>query len=116
MASEDLLTRRGSHIGSRLSSILGELQKKQAIDNPPSPDRPSPRRRSITSEIVVAVMGVTGSGKSSFIRRVSEIDEVVVGSGLQSGKNTHNAEEPFEKMHKLTSRSDPESVLFQIRE
>lgn len=36
-------------------------------------------------EIVVAVMGVTGSGKSTFIRTASGlVDEVEVGTGLEA--------------------------------
>lgn len=33
---------------------------------------------------LIAVMGVTGSGKSTFIRRVSGDDTIVVGDGLKS--------------------------------
>lgn len=36
-------------------------------------------------EVVVAVMGVTGSGKSTFIRTMTEKDHVHVGHGLESG-------------------------------
>lgn len=36
-------------------------------------------------EIVIAVMGVTGSGKSTFIRTASGlVDEVQVGTGLEA--------------------------------
>ena len=38
------------------------------------------------NEVVIAVMGMTGSGKSSFIQRVSEKSSTAVGHGLQSGK------------------------------
>jgi hypothetical protein len=87
MTSEDLATRRGSQIGSRLSTILQELQKRQVMETPPSPIRHKPRKQSLVPEVVVAVMGVTGAGKSSFIRRVTEDEEVHVGRGLQSSKN-----------------------------
>jgi ABC-type phosphate transport system ATPase subunit len=41
-------------------------------------------------EIVVAVMGVTGSGKSTFIRTASELkDEVEVGTGLEACRSPH---------------------------
>lgn len=36
-------------------------------------------------EIVIAVMGETGSGKSSFISRVTCLDSVKIGHGLTSG-------------------------------
>ncbi|CZR64341.1 uncharacterized protein PAC_14239 [Phialocephala subalpina] len=51
---------------------------------PPSPVLQKPRRRSVNPEVVVAVMGVTGAGKSSFIRRLTANDEVIVGDGLRS--------------------------------
>jgi predicted GTPase len=35
--------------------------------------------------VVIAVMGVTGVGKSTFIRTVSERDDVIVGDSLSSG-------------------------------
>jgi predicted GTPase len=87
MASEDLATHRGSQMGSRLSAILQELQKRQATETPPPLGKQKSRKRSLMTEVVVAVMGVTGAGKSSFIRRVTENEEVHVGGGLQSSKN-----------------------------
>jgi len=41
-------------------------------------------------EVVIAVMGMTGSGKSSFIQRVSEKSSAAVGHGLASGSKTTN--------------------------
>lgn len=38
--------------------------------------------------IVIAVMGVTGAGKSTFIKTVSGRNDVVVGDSLCSGKST----------------------------
>jgi ABC-type proline/glycine betaine transport system ATPase subunit len=40
---------------------------------------------SSNNEVVVAVMGVTGSGKSTFIRNVAENKAIYVGHGLDSG-------------------------------
>jgi ABC-type proline/glycine betaine transport system ATPase subunit len=40
---------------------------------------------SSSNEVVVAVMGVTGSGKSTFIRNVTENKAISVGHGLESG-------------------------------
>jgi len=37
-------------------------------------------------DVVIAVMGMTGSGKSSFIQRVSQKQSTAVGHGLESGK------------------------------
>lgn len=97
MESEGPELRRASQLGSRLSTILQELQKRQVTEKPPSPVLQKPRRRSIVPEIVVAVMGVTGAGKSSFIRRLTGNDEVVVGNGLQSGRTlSSNAEDTGE--------------------
>ena len=39
-----------------------------------------------TPDIVIAVMGVTGAGKSSFIRRMTGDQSIKVGETLQSGK------------------------------
>jgi predicted GTPase len=39
-------------------------------------------------EIIIAVMGETGSGKSSFIQRVTRSDSVKIGHGLESGSLT----------------------------
>ena len=40
-----------------------------------------------TNDVVVGVVGVTGSGKSSFIKRVTQCADIVVGDGIESGKN-----------------------------
>ena len=85
MASADLSPVGGSQLGSRLSTILQELQKRNIVtEAPASPRLQKPRRRSLYSEAVVAVMGVTGAGKSSFIRRVTANEEVHVGDSLRS--------------------------------
>ena len=36
-------------------------------------------------EVIIAVMGVTGAGKSSFISTVTGDSSVIVGDGLSSG-------------------------------
>lgn len=38
------------------------------------------------ADIVIAVMGVTGAGKSTFIRTVTGQNDVEVGHNLESGK------------------------------
>jgi predicted GTPase len=69
---------------SRLSPIIEQWQKRQATETKPPVPRGGPRKRSLVQDVVVAVMGVTGAGKSSFIRRITEDDRVEVGAGLQS--------------------------------
>lgn len=39
-------------------------------------------------DVVIAVMGVTGAGKSTFIKTVSKRNDVVVGDSLSSGSST----------------------------
>lgn len=39
-----------------------------------------------SKDVIVAVMGVTGTGKSSFIRLVTGDDSIKIGDGLQSGR------------------------------
>ena len=36
--------------------------------------------------VILAVMGVTGAGKSTFIKNVTGRDDVIVGDDLESGK------------------------------
>lgn len=45
----------------------------------------SPRSSDDNDTVVVAVMGATGVGKSTYIRMVSGRDDVVVGNNLYSG-------------------------------
>lgn len=71
-------------MGSRLSSIIEQWQKRQATETAPPLPKEAPRKRSLVRDVVIAVMGVTGAGKSSFIRRVTADDRVEVGAGLQS--------------------------------
>lgn len=40
-------------------------------------------------QVVIAVMGVTGSGKSTFIRNTTGRNDIFVGHGLNSGKCSH---------------------------
>jgi hypothetical protein len=43
------------------------------------------RNRKPSAEVVVAIMGLTGAGKSSFIQTVTEYTDVGIGHGLDSG-------------------------------
>ena len=81
---EDSPIAHSPQMGSRLSSIIEQWQKRQATEMTPRAPKEAPRKRSLVQGVVVAVMGVTGAGKSSFIRRVTEDDRVEVGAGLQS--------------------------------
>jgi ABC-type lipoprotein export system ATPase subunit len=72
---------RSPRMGSQLSEILERLQKQQM-----KPALRSSDKEINVREIVVAVMGATGAGKSTLIRRLTSDDNVVVGAGLQSGK------------------------------
>jgi predicted GTPase len=81
---EDSPIARSPQMGSRLSPIIEQRQKRQATETTPPVPKEAPRKRSLVQEVVVAVMGVTGAGKSSFIRRVTEGDRVEVGAGLKS--------------------------------
>lgn len=67
-------------MGSQLSQIIQALQKQQEK----LPVRSSDKKISVR-EVAVALMGATGAGKSTFIKRVTSADSVIVGSGLQSG-------------------------------
>ena len=41
-------------------------------------------------DVAIAFMGVTGSGKSSFIKAMTRRDDIVIGHALESCKNlTH---------------------------
>jgi septin family protein len=77
---------RGSHVGSRVSMILQEMQKRQADEMATALERRKSEGTKFARKVVVAVMGVTGAGKSSFIRRVTGNDDVQVGHSLQSSK------------------------------
>lgn len=75
---------KDSILGSRLSSILTELQSRQLQQDAPKPHSAEIIKKEISAEVAVLLMGVTGSGKSSFIRRVTQNEDVRVGNSLQS--------------------------------
>jgi predicted GTPase len=84
MAPADVAQRRGTQLGSRLSAILQELQKRQTTEAPAVLEAHKSKRLSFVPEVTVAIMGVTGAGKSSFIRKVTANEEVQVGDSLRS--------------------------------
>jgi predicted GTPase len=81
---EDSPIARSAQMSSRISPIIEQWQKRQATKTTSPVPKEAPRKRSLVQDVVVAVMGVTGAGKSSFIRRITEDDRVEVGAGLQS--------------------------------
>lgn len=50
-------------------------------------------------KITIAVMGPTGSGKSSFIRNLTKNQSIEVGHGLHSSKERPHAPERARKWH-----------------
>lgn len=47
------------------------------------------------SSIVIAVMGPTGTGKSSFIKRLTGAPNIVIGHSIASGQLLARATRPF---------------------
>jgi hypothetical protein len=69
------------YVASRASNIQASLISRRD-------QRESQKEETIGEEIIIAVMGETGSGKSSFIQRVTRSDSVKTGHGLESGSLT----------------------------
>lgn len=44
-------------------------------------------------EVIIAVMGGTGTGKSSFIHLATGDSTIVIGEGLQSSKSAHSEDQ-----------------------
>lgn len=62
------------------------LMESPVANTPPSPWELEDidYRTLMEDEIVIAVMGVTGAGKSHLIRQVTGLNEIAVGDGLES--------------------------------
>lgn len=60
--------------------------ESSVADTPPSPWELEDidYKTLMEDEIVIAVMGVTGAGKSHLIRQVTGLNEIAVGDGLES--------------------------------
>jgi len=73
-----------------LSNNLGDFQEYDEAqwENVPAffDQIPSSTNFAEDKDIVIAVMGATGAGKSSFIKTVSGRNDVIVGDSLSSGK------------------------------
>lgn len=87
MASEECSPTKVTRRCPNLASILLELQKKETTNSMISQSKTKPGRISTGAEVVIAVMGVTGAGKGSFISRTTGDTSVQIGSGLRSGTN-----------------------------
>lgn len=71
-----------SHIVSHALSFVFRLSLKAASND---------EKVSQNADIVIAVMGVTGAGKSSFIAAVTGRKDIRVGHDLYSGKFFHES-------------------------
>ena len=72
----------GSHVNEE-ESFSREAEAATAV----SSKAESSTEEAPKGEVVIAVMGVTGSGKSTFIRTMTGDDSVHVGHGLESGNS-----------------------------
>ena len=107
MAEAECKPVRNPRIGSRLSKILQDLQSQQAASAQRSVAQPIS-----VQEIVVVVMGATGAGKSTFIKRATSDEAVVVGDGLHSGRSEEVAVQCSRR--KLSTISHPRSAIIQM--
>ena len=63
--------------------------KSQTSSLPTITSLPTPATEDV---IIIAFMGITGSGKSSFIKALTGCDDIVVGDGLKSSKPKDTSE------------------------
>ncbi|KAF3901751.1 hypothetical protein AA313_de0202309 [Arthrobotrys entomopaga] len=75
-----------SSIGPQLARILTELQSKETAQHKSQSTSPETVKQRLLApeELTVLLMGVTGSGKSTFIKRVTEDESVIIGRSLNS--------------------------------
>ncbi len=67
-----------------MSGAMGGLEEDSAVNRPPADRRPG------TQPFIMAIMGKTGSGKSSFIAQVASCNyQSAIGHGLKSGMLTY---------------------------
>ena len=81
MADIDKTILNKTRVSSRLSKIIEDMQRQHEAST-----QRSIRKPIVVREVVVALMGATGAGKSTFIKNVTSDEAVVIGEGLQSGK------------------------------
>lgn len=70
-------------------SAQSELSAQPEQSTPPDPSVPKPSEHS-DPPIFIGVMGLTGTGKSAFIRTLTGDEEIKVGHGLTSCKKNTN--------------------------
>ena len=70
-----------------LQDIAGQYHLCQSFEMLPLAARRKMDREDEAVDIIIAVMGVTGAGKSTFISLLSDA-EIKIGHGLQSRKHS----------------------------
>ncbi|KAK6542555.1 hypothetical protein TWF694_006503 [Orbilia ellipsospora] len=75
-----------SSISPQLARILTEFQSKEAAQHKSPPTSPEVVKARLIApeELTVLLMGVTGSGKSTFIKRVTEDESIIIGRSMSS--------------------------------
>jgi ribosome biogenesis GTPase A len=58
------------------------------ISGPAEPEQRSIEASTRPEQIVIGVVGVTGSGKSSFVQRLTQRADIEIGDGPDSGTNS----------------------------
>ena len=81
--AQGALQMRPKSTNARSSTPPGPRSNTARIGSQPSLPEPT-QARPEGEEILIAVMGVTGSGKSYFCRAATGDDGIVVGDGLES--------------------------------
>jgi ABC-type transport system involved in cytochrome bd biosynthesis fused ATPase/permease subunit len=81
-------------------SFIQDTEWRESPDHAPKTARYSPEFSDDTN-VVIAVMGATGAGKSTFIKTVSGRNDVIIGDSLSSG-----CQRPLQqcKKHKLLTQ------------
>jgi hypothetical protein len=77
-------TRNSSRLPLVPGAFVEDMEWREPPKDVPEPVKYSPGSSDDTN-VVVAVMGVTGAGKSTFIKTVSGRNDVIVGDSLSSG-------------------------------
>ena len=80
-----LLTPRRTRLKSK-SSKLYPISSLQASVTEPTTSRST--AHTTTKDVIIAFMGVTGSGKSSFIKALTGRSDIIVGDGLKSSEDS----------------------------
>lgn len=73
------------------ADIVRSRLKSQTSSLPAISSLPTP----MTDDVIIAFMGITGSGKSSFVKALTGRDDIVVGDGLKSSEYNDLSEIEF---------------------